>query len=174
VEQSRGLFSFPTGKTVSFRRAFATQYIAIILIVLTFVIGTFARNKLATRPKVQEPPKVVVASPPMLPVVRTPSSQFVGVLRVNDIFEQGSDILRPDMLQGLILVLKSHDLNARIDVFVEDIQAKEAGLQLAVSRTISLQKFLKSEGIAPENFQIYANPKLGDGSQRVALYRSKV
>lgn len=126
---------------VSITRAFQQQYIALILIILTFIIGAFASAKL---------PKVVVpAVPPVIAekIIITKQEPSFANLDFSDLFT-GLIQLNQDRAWALAQVLKSHDIKAKIEIFSPD------DLILGLAKNVKIGQFLSQNQVPAESFQI--------------------
>jgi hypothetical protein len=85
--------SFPADPQV---RAFATQYTSLILILLTFILGT-------------------VGTPKVVPPVKSfeKGDNLLSVVRLKDLFSP-DDVLEREKLGFMVDILKSHDVRAEV------------------------------------------------------------
>ena len=151
-QHSDAFMPFPVGQTASFRKAFALQYIAIILIVLTFVIGAFARQKSEqVAAQVTTQVDTTEAQDKLAPKSTNPVPKPLGSLELSDAFVGETSDLNPDALRGVVAFLKYHDTRIRVEIPQGRLE-----YSLAVSRSIALYKFLLAEGVPAQAAMIYA------------------
>ncbi|MBX7139245.1 MAG: hypothetical protein K1X83_14820 [Oligoflexia bacterium] len=111
-------------------RLFYLQYLSVILIILTMIVGSFASNAIQQQGTVLLSQKVPEGSAP------------IAGLAFDQLFIAGSGELRKENLTGLVQVLRSHDLDARVEV-----AAESGNFELGLARSIALQRFLSGAGI---------------------------
>lgn len=125
----------------SITRAFQQQYIALILIILTLIIGAFASAKL---PKV-EVKKIEVAA---IDKISIPKQEVTFAnLDFSDLFT-GLIQLNQERAWALAQVLKSHDIKAKIEIFSPD------DLVLGLAKNVRLGQFLSQNLVPAESYQI--------------------
>ena len=118
-------------------RLFYMQYLSVILIILTMIVGSFASNAMRQQGAALLSQKVPAATAP------------IAGLAFDQVFRPGSGEVSKDNLAGLIQVLRSHDLDARIEV-----GADPGSFELGLARSIALQRFLSAAGIPVEALDV--------------------
>jgi hypothetical protein len=131
-------------------RAFYTQYVAVLLIVLTFTIGAFQRCSEApqaiepqmTRQQIQQP------SP-------------IGAIAILGAFTgDGSVISENERLAAVVKVLENHDLRASVTLSVPrlDFDERASSLRRALRRLEALEDFFSKRAIPPGAVRFMARP----------------
>ncbi len=117
-------------------KAFYTQYVAVLLIILTFTIGAFRRSLPTEEPR---------AIPPLW----TPRAT-VGSLSIADLFtaEGGINEENP-RVRAVAQVLKNHDLLMRATYLVPRLEfdRESVSLKRALRRLESLREYLRAQGV---------------------------
>ncbi len=134
--------------------AFSTQYLSVVLIVLSFTIGAFLRGPA----KLPEP--VAVAPQPLAAAMDADYT---------DLFEADSAELNEEKVRALAEVLQNHDLQAEISIY--PVREAEKPMELAVARAVALSIYLERQKVPPEALRIFAEGASGRGQARVRLYR---
>lgn len=133
------------------QRVFSTQYTAIMLIILTFVVGAFSQPK---KPVIIEQP----GSGRIEKSLESPSPQveptYFGNLTIDAVFEPETSALRKDQLDGVVVALKSHDIHARFTVYAPGESNSESGSALLVARMISTYRWLESLGVPSHAYDL--------------------
>jgi hypothetical protein len=142
-------------------KAFRTQYLTIILIVITILISSYARraSQHSQQQIVKEIP-VIAGAPRPVPV---------DMFTLDNLF-QAENELAPESVAALAQVLQSHDLTA--ELFVSSLGNEAVGAtQDALGRALALMKALTGLGVSMTNVHVYARPfpKTGN-SVEVKLY----
>ena len=132
------------------QQLFTTQYTAVLLIILTFVVGAFARPK----------PGVTLELPRGAgsiekPIVETPSrpEKEIGKLKIADAFSSETNALRTEQFSGVVLALKSHDIGVKLIIREQLAGEGEAQARL-LSRIVSTYRWLESLGIPSGTYQV--------------------
>lgn len=125
-------------------RAFYTQYVAVLLIILTFTIGAYQRTQGAL---IQEKP-----SDSTLPAPH----HFLSVPLDNLFFSDGSVHDSDGRLQAIAQVVKNHDidLQATIQVRRFDIANGSSSMRRAMVRADALERYLRSNEVPAEAISI--------------------
>ena len=127
-------------------RSFAFQYVSLILIILTFVIGAFAREKLAVSQTTKE-------DNPVTDLEQAGSYDWLhGKLLIKDLFrpEASAFSINIPAAAALAAVLKSHDLGAEIDVSMTGDYAA------AVRQSAALYRYFIDQGVPPMTVRVSA------------------
>jgi hypothetical protein len=136
-------------------KAFYTQYVAVLLILLTFCIGAYQRKSTA-------PPPIPQAEVASLPDVILQGMEIAGLF-------SGETLLSSEepRLAAVASILKSHDLNATVSLSIDRsvILESSARIKRAVARAESIERFLKTAGVKEEAFQIRLVFEGGDAEQ---------
>ena len=139
--------------------SFSLQYIALMLIVLCFVLGSVTRQKIKNYvPKVEVAKEVVEEVDPT-----TEAIVF------NNLFEAGKTTFIADGIEALDLLLASHDIAIEIKVGEEDSSAHMKKSELAIARSVALHKHFEAIGIPASAINIYTVPKLLEGQIQFIL-----
>lgn len=124
-------------------KSFALQYTAVIMIVLTFIVGSFVRPHL---PVVDKFPESVVVNP------------AIGRIELNEVFAPASAALNQGALDALITFTKNHDVTLNIEVYADPTAASsETELPLALARSVTVVRNLIEAGINPEFLIVTTN-----------------
>lgn len=132
-------------------KAFAVQYISIILIILTFIVGAFSGNISSANSAQQLAEKI---STPVL----------VGQFELPSLFTDGEAVLEQRDNGALEQLLLSHDLKAEVRVgggaSAEDNSenSNKRELELALARSVALYRHLLSLGIPKKSLEVWAQP----------------
>lgn len=124
-------------------RAFYTQYVAVLLIVLTFTVGAFQRTHAA------------VASPPALR--RAPLAAPIGTLSVEGVFtESGTVRSESSQLAAVAQLLRSHDVNAQVTILVEriDFDSEASFFARMVRQVEGIREFFQTHGVPAAAVQV--------------------
>ncbi len=119
-------------------RAFYTQYVAVLLIVLTFTIGAFQRA--ADAPREQQLPLVKPFSQPAP----------IGGMVIPAVFTaDGAVAVGNERLEAVVKVLEDHDLRALITVAVPrlDFDERSSSLRRTIRRLEALELFFADRTI---------------------------
>jgi hypothetical protein len=119
-------------------KAFYTQYVAVLLIVLVFTLGAFQRashtgNRDALRKN------------------NAPQAHGLGSITLSQVFtDEGSVVPNQAELKALATVLKEHDLKIVIAIPTNEISSRpgDAGVSWAMREVASLERYFKAEGIS--------------------------
>lgn len=140
------------GSKLVAEQAFSLQYTALILIILTFVIGAFVRPHHAPAPELYTSPHVPLEQP---------VSHNAGTISYSDLFFPRSSRLNPAASGAILQFLSNHDVEAEIDVFgaiTPDEHDDQTALNLSLARSAELLKLLTEGGVPPAAVRIYAEP----------------
>lgn len=125
--------------------SFTVQYTALILIILSFLIGAFIRpegTEIASKEKNKE--VVVLDNAP-----KEKKKIKLTKLEFNKVFLEGSDKLLPEELVGLTQLLLSHDLKAELTIY-------GSSTKLILSRIAKLQDYLLEAGLPLSAYDVKA------------------
>lgn len=140
-------------------RAFYTQYVAVLLIVLTFTIGAFQRTSEA--PNSQAPSIVRQISQ------RSP----IGGIIIPEVFTvDGAVAAGNERLGAVVQVLEEHDLRATITLTVPrlDFDEYSSSLRRTLRRLEALEHFFDDQAIPPSAVRFVARPS-GSASEEVSV-----
>lgn len=145
-------------------RAFYTQYVAVLLIVLTFCISAFQRASTG-----------MVA--PSLRVAETPSDVTLTSSVVERAFsEDGTFVADEPRLEAIATILRSHDVSATVTLSVaRDSLAgsADAGRQIA-AKIDNVENFFLSRNVPRDAVTLKVTTERGDGrSIAVTLVRQE-
>ena len=156
----------PIGEAASFSvgaglagRSFFLQYISLILIILTCVVGAFARDCLVDTPVKSERTVKKLIKP----------LKNIGKLHLSGIFRPRESRLDEGVLEGVKEVLLSHDVRAQIQVNLEG--EASSGLELSIARSIALLHFFVAAGVPASALNIIAWPEVSAAQADVTLLK---
>ena len=124
------------------QHSFTMQYTALILTILSCIIGAFARDALRGEPASLE---LKPTETETLEVLKPQSA--LGSLEVPDLFAPGLADPELDKLSGVLEFLRSHDTGVEILVFPENGQSENEAIGLSLARSISLFRYFVAQGI---------------------------
>jgi hypothetical protein len=137
-------------------RAFYTQYVSVLLIVLVFGIWTFQLS--AVQPSTAAPRVSSVA----------PTAPPVGVLHIEDPFEVGATVtLRSSAeLEAIAETLRNHDLRAtfRFKNALQDAQTDIVATTMLL-RLEALRAFFQAQGVPADAVTVALGSGFGDGAK---------
>ena len=125
-------------------RAFYTQYVAVLLILLTFSIAAFQRAT-QTAPKAQG---VILGVSP---------EEEIGTLSIHNLFLASGEISSDNtQLKAVATVLQNHDVNAQISLSTskEQLESDPAVLSQLLTRAHLIEDFLIREAVSTQTFKI--------------------
>jgi hypothetical protein len=135
-------------------KAFYTQYVAVLLIILVFTVGAFQRTAHIEDPSVRPPP-----APQEAPAI--------GVLEiVQDFNELGELGTNTAQLDAVALVVKEHDVKASIAIPVEMQKLGATGLTVeqSLARLAALERFFAERGVGEGALElVLGGPTARDG-----------
>lgn len=141
-------------------KAFYTQYVAVLLIILVFTVGAFQR---ASRNDDRS------ALPPMAPQ-EAPS---IGGLKIaqdfNELGQLGADTAQ---LEAVALVIKEHDVRALISlpVSMQKIDSPLATVEQSLARIASLERFFAERGVGEDSLElVLGGPDASEGALSVSF-----
>lgn len=121
------------------RNAWAVQYSALVLIVLTFVLSTLSRPHAGT---------------PSLSPDANRVQHPLGALQYEELFLPGEAKPLDAQLEALAYVLNQHDLNAEIRVYLD--ASDRSSEALSVARAIALTRGLIAHHVPAKAFSVLA------------------
>lgn len=119
-------------------KAFYTQYVAVLLIILVFTVGAFQRTTRLSASVEQ----------PIQPILERPS---IGVLEVVQDFDDAGQLIGDtSQLQAVSTLLEEHDVRAVITVAADNGERHShlARIEDSLARLESLEKFFLGQGIS--------------------------
>ncbi|NLF25096.1 MAG: hypothetical protein GX589_05490 [Deltaproteobacteria bacterium] len=158
-------FTYPfrsktAGAAASAQKAYSLQYISLILIVLTFVIGVFMSGPVRVA---KESAPVHAASMGFDPGV------LISDMEYSDLFQAQAEISDNSKVAALASLLRSHDIDLEAEVYSG---AGQEGLMLALERAQAIFEALVQAGVPSEALKIFAHEKHSDSQLRVRLYKA--
>ncbi len=147
-------------------KAFWTQYISLMLVILTGVVGSFTSRSLAAGAGV---PKKISPAPETRKTIKP---QSIVNFEFRDLFKQRSALLLTAKLETLISLLKSHDLlvAGEISVAGTEVSSGQKGA-LLIARVSSLSQALLKAGLPAEAVNLTSSEKSSDLQARLSIYR---
>ena len=137
--------------SVPMQQALWLQYIAVMLIILTFLIGSFCMKK---EPSTQEVAKVTTENLP------------IGNYNLSGLFDADNK-LNSELLAPFIQVLKSHDLLLRVELSVNELGLQDA----SATKAIEISQALLKQGLPAEAQQVVLLGKKSDASITLKLIK---
>jgi len=135
-------------------RAFTLQYTTLILIIISFIVGSFGshpRAKEGVKPGPQHPVEAAPEAPPPAPLIleRAPSD----TITIESLFKAASIELDANAAFAVASVLKSHDIDAEIDIVPDSMGDDDYRLALRQGR--SLERYLAGAGVPRTAFRVF-------------------
>lgn len=119
---------------VPLQQAFWLQYIAVMLIILTFLIGSFCMKKDAST---SDQSSLI------------PEEFSIANFQISDLFNS-QEQLKVEVLLPFFNVLKMHDLSLRVEFAAQTAEQRE----LVLSRAIEISQLIAAEGLPPDAGQV--------------------
>ena len=141
--------------------AYTLQYVSLLMIILTFVVGALLR-----------PP---APPPPKSPFARWEKPQKVGELTLSGLFTDPHGAFDRSRVAGIVELLRCHDIDAEISLYPRADVGDRANevLGRGLAQAVSLSRYIESLGIPPGTFTVLARaPGSARGEIRVELMRS--
>jgi hypothetical protein len=144
-------------------RAFYTQYVAVLLILLTFCVAAFQRAS--------------AAAPAVEPVLaaREPKAQEVALadMHIPDPFGGTASIpAGHPQLKAVAMFIKSHDVHVSLSLSLDraKLQASPQLMAELAARAEAVEDFLLRESVPPGSFSLSIEAGVGDGRSVVARF----
>lgn len=118
-------------------KAFYTQYVAVLLIVLVFCVGAFQRST-----------KLVLTHQGA--VTTTKGAPAIATLRVSPEFDDnGGLVVIPAELSAAVALVREHDVRARIELHIghDDGGQELSAIERSLAQIESLRAYLLSDGL---------------------------
>ncbi|RMG42261.1 MAG: hypothetical protein D6719_06875 [Candidatus Dadabacteria bacterium] len=136
---------------------FSLQYTSLILIILTFVIGAFAGEKIGANIK---------------PTAKNGGNKQkvevpIGTVEYNDLFPEKESRLNHAEAGAITEVLLNHDLSATIII---SSPPESGGIELSLARSITLYRMLVKAKVPASALNILATEERNLPQARVAFY----
>lgn len=119
-------------------KAFYTQYVAVLLIILVFTVGAFQRTTGTSPPAVE--PIAVIEEPPL-----------IGALEIAQDFDDAGQLAGDtSQLQAVSTLLEEHDVRAVVTVAShnKDHETDLVDIENSLARLHSLERFFMEQGIS--------------------------
>lgn len=136
-------------------RAFLVQYLTLMLIVLSFMVGAFV-----TKATNQD---LVRSSESFIP--STPDHASVIDSFTLELFAAGEVSVAEAQAEALKTVFASHDLNAKIEVFSDSDKSGSAAISQAMARALTVKRLLEIREIPEEAIRVFGR---GSGAGTIA------
>lgn len=146
AKKSHIQFHLVLGEALS--NSYNIQYIALILIILTFILGAFISPRVKAGRQGALPVQVAAAAR------QAPPS--IGKMALNDLFQAASTDLNQTEIYALTKFLTNHDVDADFEIGAGLTDNDSQGLQLALARGIRLRNALQKQGVPVEAFRVFA------------------
>lgn len=124
-------------------KAFYTQYVAVLLIILVFTVGAFQR---ASR---TEDSRTLPPAPPEAP--------SIGGLKIaqhfNELGQLGADTAQ---LEAVAVVIREHDVRASISlpVSMQKIDSPLTTVEQSLARVAALERFFEERGVGADSLDL--------------------
>ena len=112
-------------------RPFLIQYLTLMLIVLSFMVGSFASRS------------IVPDAEPKKPEIKPLPPVAVDTFTLEDFFEPGTAVAREGKIEALQALFSAHDIDAQITAFSDGSEAGDAALAHALARALTVQRALE-------------------------------
>lgn len=144
---------------------FALQYTSLILIVLSFTIGTLVKPQMFEK-QIESIPSVLPetlrqsAASDLLPAASAGLEKpqpLIGAIEYQDLFAGQGAQLAEDKLIALAQVLKEHDLVLDLSIFTAPSGADDLSVNLpvlAVEQSIAVARFFEAQAVPSSAFNI--------------------
>jgi len=128
--------------TLPAARAFQLQYISLIMIILTFIIGGFTRRHLPSisSASTTAPDRVVEVQPNWLH----------STLQLNDLFIADTTTLNLMRADAIVEFLSNHDIDCTVEI------ASPTDLRVAIQRAAELDDYFIRQGLPIGSARVYA------------------
>ena len=139
------------GQQLTSQQVFSTQYTAIMLIILTFVVGSFSQPKAAVVAASAGTGRIEKAA---LEEIENPKQVSFGALTIENAFDTETNALKKDQLEGIVLALKSHDIHANFIIQSAPQGSSDQSSAALVARMVSTLRWLESLGIPQHAYEL--------------------
>jgi hypothetical protein len=125
-------------------KAFYTQYVAVLLIILVFTVGAFQRASQRDES---------TARPAMAPKEEVSIGGLQIAQHFDDLGQLGSDTAQ---LEAVALVIAEHDVKASIalPVSMQKIDPLHATVEQSLARVSSLERFFAERGVGEDSLEL--------------------
>lgn len=139
-------------------RAYVMQYVSLIMIILTFVIGAFASQKISEKAKNQ----VKQGAPRSEFAVNVKDMTdkrdwLASVINYDDLFSDTGVTLDGQKVEALAELLKSHDINSEISIF------SYGDTRTALKRSLAISRELEDSGVPTAALQVLVKEQTAAG-----------
>ena len=135
-----------TGSERTSARSFLIQYLTLMLIILSFMVGSFVTK--VTQETLQEPVRTVrtevIASRPAL-----------HTFTLDGVFVPDTAEVSQEKLEAVRTLFRSHDLSAEVVVFADAGLSGFDAVNQSVARAFSFKRALEVEGIPAEAIRVF-------------------
>jgi hypothetical protein len=147
----------PAGKASA--RAFLVQYLTLMLIVLSFMVGAFVTK--ATNQELSKPS-----------VAETKSAQDESSVIDSftlELFSAGEVLVQEAQAEALKTVFASHDLNAEIEVS-SDVEKRGAdAISQAMARALTVKRLLEVKEIPEDAIRVFGRASGGGTHAKISI-----
>ena len=137
----------PDGSQRNSPRPFLIQYLTLMLIILSFMVGSFVTK---VTQEAQRAPLLKTAQ--NQPPVPRPALHTFAIERV---FAEDSAEVSADTIDAIRTLFMSHDLSAEVSVFADPGRSGFGALNQAVARAFAFKRALEVEGIPAEAIRVF-------------------
>jgi hypothetical protein len=141
---------------------FFVQYTTLILIILTFVLGSFIRPQASEK----QP------DTPIITAVESEKGLELTTIKYESLFGADNKI-NSDNLAALESLLLSHDIDAEITVFGDQDSAGQGRFAVSLARSIALYRYLRGRAIPASALRVTAREG-GGRAQAQAFLRKAI
>lgn len=148
----------PHACSSGFSIQYMSQYISLMLIILTFVIGSFSIEK---NSKVAEIKQQAVAAEAQKKAEKQPKiapPAEIGILKYADLFPPNETLPNEDKAGALVEFLRSHDIAVDLKIFNEP--GNNHALSLA--RSMTLSKYLMRQDVPSDAYTVTVIDRISD------------
>jgi hypothetical protein len=139
-------------------KAFYTQYVAVLLILLTFCVGAYQRASQSARLPVIHEPAILT------PVHEGP--RRIASMTMENVFDDGGEIpAKEPHLFAVAAFVKSHDVRAVVSLSVARryLDTNPGLLDTLIARVDAIESFLLLQAVPPDAFVVRVITEGGEG-----------
>ncbi len=134
------------------RKSFATLYTGVFLIIITFVIGAFAKPQTAEPPQPALGTGTIPKEQKAVPIVDDAAP--IGELKFAQVFNPRTNALDSSQLDGVLAALKSHDIGVRFSVRALANSEEAGNASFLIARMVSTHRWLESLRLPASAYEV--------------------